>query len=222
MHVDSAVPHRVEMWKTVRRVFTMVAVIAGLYFLVVVPFRDAVGGTRASVERNLEKVLGTITRRDTHIVEGRAEILESKEISELSLLEMRMGATRTIQRSESFSGLPLGTKKLIVRGDFRVKAGYRLQPGISLRLDGDRPVARFPKPEILSVEMLDYEVLTEESGWLNRIQPPDREQILRELRDQMRQEAERSGMLETVESTLRTRLRDLMGVDSVAVEQKLP
>ena len=220
--VESAVPHRVEMWKTVRRVITLAAVIAAVYFLIVVPFGRTITGTRASMERNLEKVLGAITKTDTHTIEGRAEITESKEISELSLLEMRMSATRTIERSERFSGLPLGTKKLIVRGHFRVKGGYKLQPGTSLRLDGDVPVARFPKPEVLSVEMLDFDVLSEESGWLNRVQAPDREQILRELREQMRNEAEHSGMLETVEATLRTRLRDLMGVDAVSVEQKMP
>jgi len=54
------------------------------------------------------------------------------------------------------------------------------------------------------------------------VQPADRAQVLRELREQMRREAEQSGMLNTVESTLRTRLRDLLGVESVAVEEMLP
>lgn len=215
-------PHRVEMWKTLRRLVTAGAIIAGGYFLVVVPVTRGVSGTKASVERSLEKVLGAITNTDTRIVEGRAEIVETTEISELSLLEMRMSATRTIERSENFAVLPLGTKKLIVRGHYQVKGGYRLKPGVSLRMDGSRPVANFPKPEILSVELVDFDVLSEESGWLNKVQPADRAQILRELREQMREEAKRSGMLETVESTLRTRLRDLMGVDSVSVEQKIP
>lgn len=222
MTVESTMPHRVEMWKTVRRVITLAAVIAGLYFLVALPISRSVSGTRASMERSLDKVLNAVTNTDTHIVEGRAEIIETTEISELSLLEMRMSATRTIQRSESFAVLPLGTKKLIVRGHYQVKGGYRLKPGISLRLDGGRPVAKFPKPEILSVELVDFDVLSEESGWLNKVQPADRAQILRELREQMRKEAEKSGMLETVESTLRTRLRDLLGVDSVSVEQQVP
>lgn len=210
------------MWKTLRRLVTAVAIIAGAYFLIVIPVTRAVYGTKASVQRNLEKVLGAITNRDTHIVEGRAEIVETTEISELSLLEMRMSATRTIERSEKFALLPLGTKKLIVRGHYQVKGGYRLTPGVSLRMDRGTPVANFPKPEVLSVELVDFDVLSEESGWMNKIQPADRAQILRELREQMREEAKRSGMLETVESTLRTRLRDLMGVDSVSVEQAIP
>lgn len=215
-------PHRVEMWKTLRRLVTAGAIIAGSYFLIVVPITRAISGTRAGLQRNLETVLGAITNQDTRIVEGRAEIVETTEISELSLLEMRMSATRTIERSEKFAILPMGTKKLIVRGHYQVKGGYRLTPGISLRMDRGRPVAAFPKPEILAVELVDFDVLSEESGWLNKVQPADRSQILRELREQMREEARHSGMLETVEATLRTRLRDLMGVEDVSVEQKIP
>lgn len=214
--------HRVEMWKTLRRIITAVAIIGGLYFLIVAPIERALSGTKSSVERGLKEVLGAITNRETRVVEGRAEIVATAEIAELSLLEMRMSATRTIEKAENFSGLPLGTKKLIVRGHYRVKGGYRLKDGISLRMENGKPVARFPQPEVLSVELIDFDVLSEDSGWLNHVQPADRAQILRELREQMRSEAEKSGMLATVEGTLRTRLLDLLGAESVSVEQVLP
>jgi hypothetical protein len=214
--------HRVEMWKTLRRGLTLAAILCGAYFLVLRPIERALTGTKTSIERSLQQVLGAITNTDTHIVEGRAEINSSAEISELSLLEMRMSATRTIEKSESMYNVPLGTKKLIVRGHYTVKGGYRLKEGISLRMENGKPVANFPKPEVLSVELIDFDVLSEDSGWLNKIQPADRAQILRELREQMRQEAEKSGLLDTVESSLRTRLRDLLGVENVTVEQALP
>lgn len=215
--------HRAEMWRTLRRAVSAVAIIGGLYFLAVRPIERTLSGTKASVENGLKEVLGAITNRDTRIVEGRAEIVETAEIAELSLLEMRMSATRTIEKSEEFSGIiPLGTKRLIVRGHYTVKGGYRLKNGISLRMENGKPVANFPKPEVLSVELIDFDVLNEDSGWLNKIQPADRAQILRELRNQMREEAERSGLLDTVESTLRTRLRDLLGAPSVTVEAVLP
>ena len=215
--------HKVQMWKTVRRVVTAAAVIGGLYFLVVRPVERALDNAKSGVERGLEKVLAAVTNTDTRIVEGRAEVTGSTEISELALLDMRMSATRTIEKSEEFSGLiPLGTKRLIVRGHYQVKGGYRLRDGVSLRMQNGKPVASFPKPEILSVELIDFDVLSEDSGWLNKVQPADRAQILRELREQMRIEAEKSGMLDTVDSTLRTRLRDLLGAESVTVEEYLP
>jgi len=214
--------HRTELWRTLRLGIIALAILGGLYFVVVSPLERMVAGTKRSVERGLKEVLGAITNQDTRIVEGRAEIIETAEINELGLLDMRMSATRTIEKSEAFSGLPLGTKRLIVRGHYQVKGGYRLQNGISLRIENGQPVANFPKPEILSVELVDYDVLSEDSGWLNRVQPEDRAQILRELREQMRAEAEKSGMLGTVEATLRTRLRDLLGVERVTVEPLLP
>lgn len=214
---------RSEMWKTLRRALTLAAVIGGAYFLAVRPIERALSGTKSSFERGLAQVLGAITNTDTRVVEGRAEIVETAEVSELSLLQMRMSATRTIEKSEELSGIiPLGTKKLIVRGHYTVKGGYRLKDGVSLRMENGKPVASFPKPEVLSVELIDYDVLTEDDGWLNKVQPADRAQILRELRNQMRREAEESGLLDTVESSLRTRLRDLLGVESVTVEQALP
>ncbi len=214
--------HRVEMWKTLRRVLTLGGIFCGAYFLVLRPVERAITGTKASIGQGLEQVLGAITGTDTHIFEGRAEITGTAEISELSLLEMRMSATRAIEKSETMYNVPLGTKKLIVRGHYTVKGGYRLKEGVSLRMENGKPVARFPKPEVLSVELIDFDVLSEDSGWLNKIQPADRAQILRELREQMRVEAEKSGLLDTVEISLRTRLRDLLGANDVTVEQFLP
>jgi hypothetical protein len=214
--------HRVEMWKTLRRVLTLGAIFCGAYFLILRPVERALSGTKASIEQSLRQVLGAITNTDTRIVEGRAEIVGTAEISELSLLEMRMSATRAIEKSETMYNVPLGTKKLIVRGHYAVKGGYRLKDGVSLSMENGRPVARFPKPEVLSVELIDFDMLSEDSGWLNKVQPADRAQILRELREQMRGEAEQSGLLDTVEISLRTRLRDLLGVNDVTVEQVLP
>ena len=210
-----------ELWRTCRLAMILMAGL-GMGFFLVVKLESALASTRTSVERGLQQVLGAITNTTTRIVEGRAEIVETTEISELSLLELKMNATRTIEKSESLSILPLGTKKLIVRGHYQVKGGYRLKDGISLRMENGKPVARFPKPEILSVELTDFDVLSEDDGWLNKVQPADRAQILRELREQMRLEAQQSGLLSTVESTLRTRLRDLLGADQVTVEQALP
>lgn len=211
-----------EMWRTVRWLVTLVAILGGLHFLVVGPLERSLSTAREDTGKLLREALRAVTGTDTRVVEGRAEIVRSAEISELSLLEMRMNTTRTIEKSESFAGLPLGTKKLIFRGHYQVKGGYRLTDGISLRMEERQAVARFPQAEILSVELLDVDFLSEDSGWLNRIQPADRAQILRELREQMRAEAERAGMLETVEANLRTRLRDLLGAESVTLERALP
>lgn len=215
-------PHQEEMWRTIRRLITAAAIIGGLWMLVVIPIERTLGKANTQVNRSLDKVLSAITHSSSRVVEGRAEITKSTEISELSLLEMRMNATRTFERGDHFLALPLGTKKLIVRGYYKVQGGYQLKPGVSLRIENGKAIAKFPRAKILSVELLDFEVLSEEDGWFNKIEPEDRAQILRELRQQMKIEASQSGMLKTVEATLETRLKDLLGVDSVTIEQETP
>ncbi len=209
--------HHPELWKTLRWLALLVAVVL-LAWLGLRTFERGVGGTVTG----LEKVLGAITNSDTRIVEGRAEILEKTDITELALVKMKMSTTRTFENEtfvlKYFSG---GRKRLIIQGEYDVRVGYKLEPGVSLRMDGDTPVATFPEPEILSVELIDYQPLSEESGWWNGITPEDRAQLLRDLRDQMRIKAEQSGVLDMVESTLRTRLKDLLGTD-VRVERKQP
>ncbi|RYD17191.1 MAG: hypothetical protein EOP88_27900, partial [Verrucomicrobiaceae bacterium] len=104
--------HRVEMWRTLRRIVTAAAIIGGAWFLIVRPIERSLANTGERMERGLRDVLGAITNTDTRIVEGRAEIAETAEISELSLLEMRMSATRTIEKSEELSGIiPVSSRK---------------------------------------------------------------------------------------------------------------
>ena len=204
-----------ELWKTVR----WVSVLAALLLLAWLGLRIVERGMSGTAT-GLEKVLGAITSSDTRIVEGRAEISQTNQISELALVEMKMSATRSFE-NEAFvlKYLPAGTKRLIIRGEYRVTAGYKLEPGLSLRMENGVPVARFPDPEILSVELIDFQQLNEKDGWMNEITSQDREQLIKELNLQMRLEAQRSGVLDIVESSLRTRLRDLLGVGEVKVER---
>ena len=211
--------HHPEIWKTVRWLALLAAVVL-LAFFGLRSFNKAVGGTTSGLERGLDKVLGALTNSDTRIVEGRAEVVSRNEISELSLLELRMSATRSYE-NEAFilKYLSAGTKKLIIRGDYRVTAGYRLEPGVSLQVEDGVPVARFPEPAILGVELIDFEVLSEKDGWWNGVTAADRATLLRELRQQMRMEATKSGALDLVDSTLRSRLKDLVGTADVRVER---
>lgn len=212
------VSHSTEAWKTFRWIAALAALV-WIGLLVVRGIDRSVGGATSGIERSLDRVLGALTHSSTRIVEGRAEIVDRNEIAELSLIELRMAATRRFE-NEGFllQYLPAGTKTLIVQGHYRVTAGYRLEPGVSLRIEDGVPVASFPEPGILGVELLDFEILSEQDGWANKVTSSDREKLLRELRQQMRDEAEASGLIEMVEASLATRLRDLLDHDQVRIE----
>lgn len=209
-----------ELWKTLRW-FGLLAAVVGLALLAVRFTERGLGSAQRGIRDSLDQVLGAITHSDTRIVEGRAEISSTSEISELSLIEMRMSATRSFE-NETFvlKYLPAGTKQIIVQGRYRVTAGYKLEPGVSLRVEDGRVIARFPEPSILSVELQDYEALSEKEGWANGITPEDRATLLRELNQQMRREAMKSGILDMADAALRTRLRDLIGSEQVTVERE--
>lgn len=204
-----------ELWKTLRWIAFLVAVI--VMALMGVKLLDR--GMKGTSD-GIDKVLSALTNSDTRITEGRAEIVSQTDISELALLELKMSATRRFE-NESYvlKYLPTGTKHLIAQGHYRITAGYRLEPGVSLRVESGTPVASFPEPEILGVELIDFEILSEKDGWANDITPADRATLLRELRQQMRIEAEKSGVLDLVETTLATRMRDLLNTPSVKIER---
>lgn len=208
-----------EAWKTVR-LLVIIGAFLVLAFLGVRMAESFVSGGSRQLERGLDKVLAALTHSSTRVVEGRAEVVSQNEIQELALIELRMSATRSFE-NEAFvlKYLPAGTKQLIVRGDYRVTAGYRLQPGTSLSLENGIPVARFPPADVLGVELIDFEILSEKDGWANSIKPDDRATLLRELRQQMRMEAKKSGILDVADATLKTRMKDLLGTDQVEVRK---
>ena len=212
--------HQPELWKTIRWISLLAAiVILGLFGVKL--FERALDGTSAGISQSLDKVLSALTNSNTRIVEGRAEIVEQNEISELSLLELKMTATRSFENENYvLKYLPAGTKQLIVRGDYRITAGYKLKPGVSLAVEKGIPVARFPEAEILGVELIEFNILSEKDGWANSITAEDRATLLRELRQQMRMEAEKSGVLDVVDAALRTRMKDLIGSDHVRIEHE--
>lgn len=214
-----SMPSHPEFWKTIRMALLVVGVIALGLLAIAIAERFA-KGTSGQLDRSLDKVLAALTSSNTHIVEGRAEITGKRDIQELALVELRMSATRSFE-NESYvlKYLPAGTKRLIVRGDYRITAGYRLEPGVSLRIENGVPVAVFPEADVLGVELIDFEILSEDDGWANKITPADRATLLRELRQQMRMEARESGILDLADATLNTRLKDLLGADAVKIER---
>ncbi len=195
--------------------------LAGMIIFGVWKIERAIQKTTSSAAHRLDQVLAAITDSSTKMVADRAVIEEKKDITELALMEMRMSAVRELENNGALlKYLPLGTKRVIVRGHYKVKAGYRLEPGVSLRMVGNEVVANFPRAEILGVELIDFDELENKDGWANKVTGEDRAWLLRELKQQMELDAAASGMLDAVDSTLRTRVKDLVGTQAVRIERE--
>jgi Protein of unknown function (DUF4230) len=216
MHLDFIMTS--EAGKTLRWLFVLLF-FSSIIFYGITKLERIFSKASQSTTQVLAQALSQITGGQTKIVMGKAEITDKSQISELALLEMKMNAVRELESSEVLLRyLPLGTKRVIVKGIYKVKAGYRLKPGISLRKENDEVIANFPKPEILSVELDEFTELENTDGWANKVTGEDRSWLLSDLKKQMELEAKESGILTIIDSQLLNRLKDLLGTPHVRIE----
>ena len=209
-----------ETGKTLRWLLVL-SFVSGMIFFLIYKVEDSLQRTQSAASARLDQILAAVTGNTTNMISGRAVIDEKKDIAELSLMEMRMNAVREMENTGALlKYVPLGTKRVVIRAHYKVKAGYKLTPGVSLRSEDGELVAKFPKAEILGVELLDFKELENSDGWANKVTGDDRAWLMREIKAQMQEEVAASGMLEEVESKLRTRLQDLIGHPNVRIEHE--
>jgi hypothetical protein len=147
--------------------------------------------------------LGALTQRSVE-VDGITVALGDSEVSELVLVERH--SRSLIKYETSWLG---SDNVLIVRGDFRIKAGFDLDAVEPLEFRDGRVEGQWPPAEILSVELLDYEVFFSRNGAINKLKPEDQEKAVRRLLAQAREDAEAGDLREEAEGRLRERLQDL-------------
>ncbi len=118
---------------------------------------------------------------------------EKKPIAELALVSRDTDIEHRIK-----SVLLHSEAELALRAAFRVKAGFDLRAArFALRLDPDLKRARMdlPAPRVLSLEMIHYEVITDRSGWWNRITEEEKSLAMRNMQARAKLEAIRAGIL---------------------------
>ncbi len=173
----------------------------------------------ASVGDKVADALAKITGGQV-TVSGGSAVLQDKEVSELAVVNRR------VQSVVKYESDILGSSDvLIVKGEFDVKAGYKLDdPRHPAQLSFD-PItgavsADFPPARVLSVEMRDYEVLFAKQGFWNKLTPEDQQHVTRLLILQARKDADASDLREEAEMRLLTRLDDLLS--SPEVDLRVP
>jgi hypothetical protein len=131
-------------------------------------------------------------------------VKEKKPLAELALV------SRDADVSQRIESVRLRSKaELSLRAVFRVKAGFDLRdPDTRLALDPLLRKAYFdlPLPQVLSADMIRYEVLADREGWWNRIGEAEKSQAMADLRTEALAEAMRAGLLRECEGRLETEL----------------
>jgi hypothetical protein len=141
---------------------------------------------------------------------------EKKPIAELALVSRQTDVEHHIQRVLLGSRAELG-----LRAAFNVKAGFDLRGAqFAVSLDPGLKKARLelPSPRVLSMEMIHYEVLTDRSGWWNRIDEPEKELAMRDMQADAKLEAIKSGILGDCKQALEKELADISRRTGVELE----
>lgn len=152
----------------------------------------------------LKSALETLTHQEV-TQSGHSLELRTDQIRELSVIE------REMQSMTKYEGTFFKSKKMIIlKGTFKVKAGFNLNEASTFSLvDGE--ISGDPPPaQILSVELLDYEVYHSQDGLINKLQAEDQEKATEHLLSQARKDAEASDLKEKAEAQFKQRLSDLM------------
>jgi hypothetical protein len=152
---------------------------------------------------------GTITVNKTVFIKG------SSNLTELAVREKNI--TYTYDLTNSWWG---SKKKIVLRGEFRGKAGYDFTDqitdpknpwGIDVSEDGKIITARVPKPTILSMEMTNYKIIEDSNGIWNKISKDDREKAVNALQRGARTNLEKTGILDEVDGAFLQQIKDALG-----------
>jgi hypothetical protein len=103
------------------------------------------------------------------------------------------------------------TKRLVLRGEYTVKAGFDLRDRFKLQVDQwtHKVQADFPAPKILSVQQNRYAVVEDDSGYWNLLTQEDQEAAVNAMNEKARAAALAMSVLDDARESLRRQLLDL-------------
>ena len=143
---------------------------------------------------------------------GHTLEISTQEVQELAIIEREQASI--IKYETTF----LGAKKtLILRGDFRVKTGFNLTKATTFSIIEGEVSGDLPEAEILSVEMLGFEIYHSQDRAFNKLTSQDQEIATNQLLKQARKDAEESSLRSQAEDAFKQRLDDLMQAKGFAL-----
>jgi hypothetical protein len=134
------------------------------------------------------------------IVNEHVVLNQASPVLELAVLSREVEVEREFEHTWMGS-----TKRIRLRGVYRIKTGFDLTQPFSVELSdapGVPAKVSLPAPKILSVEPAHVEVLALENGLWNKVQPENLEAELAALPDEARRKAFRIGVVREAEESI--------------------
>jgi hypothetical protein len=158
-------------------------------------------------------------------VAGRTTVTHALAVERVEAVAKLVSSETTVRDVVIYENTRFGaTKKALVVVTGRIMAGFDLQRrGTRVEVDSvaRRITITLPPPEVLAVEVTDYDTYDERSGLLNRFKPSDRDTIFRLARRQLAGLAERSAIVEHANRSARELLSTLFTADGYTTEVRI-
>lgn len=195
-------PNRLSWAAAFVIIFFIGALLAGFIFyrIETAPMRSA---------RQIRDIFGSVAHFQPSIsVRNRVLFEQSAPITELAVIK------KDIEIEHEFTHDWLGsTKRLKLRGNYTVKAGFDLRMPFRVEIEGKNIMISAPQARILSVEQVSVEVMESHDGIWNKVQPEDIAGEIATLPLLAREKAHTSGIRSEAIETLANSLRQKLGDD---------
>jgi hypothetical protein len=145
-------------------------------------------------------------------VNGVTEVVQANSVMELATVSQ--GVVEHYEWSQSWFG---STKDMELQGIYQAKAGFDLRAPFRISVTDGRITATLPDPKLLSIEMTNYKVLRDESGWWNKITSDDREKAIAAMQDEARSKAEQSGILTEAKTRFKAQFCEVIKGEDISM-----
>jgi len=179
---------------------TVVGLATWAFFTKIKPATEPLARLKSAIETVTQKSI----KQSGHTLELRTD-----DIMELGTVE------REMQSIIKYEASLLGIKKtLILKGEFKAKAGFDLSKSKEFSMQGGEVKGLPENAEILSVEMEDFEIFFS-NDTLYKLTPADQEKATKQLLEQARKDAQESDLREVAERQFEQRIEDLMSIPTL-------
>jgi hypothetical protein len=168
--------------------------------------------------RTASTTVGSFGQPNAPTISHDVVVERLREVAKLVATEMTLRDVVIYEQTRFRS-----TKRVLLVVTGRVSAGINLN---TAKVDIDSTARRvsitLPPAQITSVDVTNVTTYDESAGLLNPFTPDDRDEIQRRIRVQLRESAQRSGILEHADQAAAKALRDFLSLGGYTVDVVRP
>ena len=165
--------------------------------------------------------LGSKQTQEQQQIDASKIVLSIQNIVKLAVIESSLHQVYDFSKDNlklSELSIPFTKQKTLIGVDGTAMFGFNVEQATANIFKEQKSIAiALPAPTLLSLD-LDYKFLSEESTFLNRLTPEDRNEILETIRRRVIKELQGSDLPQRVETRMRALLNELGSVTNMAVE----